>query len=151
MVLLAGFPVGYAAAAPAYTPSVYAGANPAFPSGKSRVHAHSLNTTTYLLFSSSDLKVPSLHQAMLRALLSKCPALPTQGLSHHTPPHPAPILLLFTRSGAPTRNRTPMHRFEHCCWLLVPILKCYPDLPEDGAVVKDHNSTSDIIVVSLFM
>uniref|UniRef100_A0A3B4XDE3 Uncharacterized protein n=1 Tax=Seriola lalandi dorsalis TaxID=1841481 RepID=A0A3B4XDE3_SERLL len=27
----AGFPVGYAAAAPAYTPSVYAGANPAFP------------------------------------------------------------------------------------------------------------------------
>ncbi|XP_029004005.1 myelin-associated neurite-outgrowth inhibitor isoform X1 [Betta splendens] len=29
----AGFPVGYAAAAPAYTPSVYAGANPAFPSG----------------------------------------------------------------------------------------------------------------------
>lgn len=33
----AGFPVGYAAAAPAYTPSVYAGANPAFASGKSRV------------------------------------------------------------------------------------------------------------------
>lgn len=29
----AGFPVGYAAA-PAYTPSVYAGANPAFASGK---------------------------------------------------------------------------------------------------------------------
>ncbi|GLD55068.1 myelin-associated neurite-outgrowth inhibitor isoform X1 [Lates japonicus] len=29
----AGFPVGYAAAAPAYTPNVYAGANPAFPSG----------------------------------------------------------------------------------------------------------------------
>ncbi|KAM6971428.1 myelin-associated neurite-outgrowth inhibitor [Tautogolabrus adspersus] len=29
----AGFPVGYAAAAPAYNPNVYAGANPAFPSG----------------------------------------------------------------------------------------------------------------------
>ncbi|CAN9506473.1 unnamed protein product [Ophioblennius macclurei] len=29
----AGFPVGYATAAPAYTPNVYAGANPAFPSG----------------------------------------------------------------------------------------------------------------------
>lgn len=56
LVVLAGFPVGYAAAAPAYTPSVYAGANPAFPSGKSRVHTHSLNTTTYLLFSSTDLK-----------------------------------------------------------------------------------------------
>ncbi|XP_027005442.1 myelin-associated neurite-outgrowth inhibitor isoform X3 [Tachysurus vachellii] len=27
----AGFPVGYAAAAPAYSPSVYSGANPAFP------------------------------------------------------------------------------------------------------------------------
>lgn len=34
-VMLAGFPVGYAAAAaPAYTPNVYAGANPAFPSGE---------------------------------------------------------------------------------------------------------------------
>lgn len=33
--MLAGFPVGYAAAAaPAYTPNVYAGANPAFPSGE---------------------------------------------------------------------------------------------------------------------
>ncbi|CAG12699.1 unnamed protein product [Tetraodon nigroviridis] len=30
----AGFPVGYAAAAPAYTPGVYAGANQAFPSGE---------------------------------------------------------------------------------------------------------------------
>lgn len=29
----AGFPVGYAAAAPAYTPNVYTGANPAFSSG----------------------------------------------------------------------------------------------------------------------
>ncbi|XP_061778288.1 myelin-associated neurite-outgrowth inhibitor isoform X2 [Nerophis ophidion] len=29
----AGFPVGYAAAAPAYTPGVYTGANPAFSSG----------------------------------------------------------------------------------------------------------------------
>ena len=35
-MMLAGFPVGYAAAAPAYTPNVYAGANPAFPNGKSR-------------------------------------------------------------------------------------------------------------------
>lgn len=33
MAAAAGFPVGYAAA-PAYTPSVYAGANPAFASGK---------------------------------------------------------------------------------------------------------------------
>lgn len=49
-------------------------------------------------------------QAMLQALLSKCPALPTRGLSHHTPPHPTPTLLLFTLSGAPTPNRTPMHR-----------------------------------------
>lgn len=30
----AGFPVGYAAAAPAYSPSMYAGANAAFPSGE---------------------------------------------------------------------------------------------------------------------
>ncbi|KAL6488672.1 hypothetical protein MHYP_G00024130 [Metynnis hypsauchen] len=29
----AGFPVGYAAAAPAYSPNVYPGANPAFPTG----------------------------------------------------------------------------------------------------------------------
>ncbi|XP_017334328.1 myelin-associated neurite-outgrowth inhibitor isoform X2 [Ictalurus punctatus] len=29
----AGFPVGYATAAPAYSPSVYSGANPAFPAG----------------------------------------------------------------------------------------------------------------------
>lgn len=29
----AGFPVGYATAAPAYTPSMYPGANPAFPTG----------------------------------------------------------------------------------------------------------------------
>uniref|UniRef100_A0A8C1G518 Myelin-associated neurite-outgrowth inhibitor n=1 Tax=Cyprinus carpio TaxID=7962 RepID=A0A8C1G518_CYPCA len=29
----AGFPVGYAAAAPAYSPSMYPGANPAFPTG----------------------------------------------------------------------------------------------------------------------
>lgn len=35
--MVAGFPVGYAAAAPAYTPNVYAGANPAFPSGKNEV------------------------------------------------------------------------------------------------------------------
>lgn len=32
--MAAGFPVGYAAAAPAYTPNVYAGANAAFPGGK---------------------------------------------------------------------------------------------------------------------
>lgn len=31
---LAGFPVGYAAAAPAYNPNIYPGANPAFSSGK---------------------------------------------------------------------------------------------------------------------
>lgn len=37
LVTVAGFPVGYAAAAPAYTPNVYAGANPAFPSGKNEV------------------------------------------------------------------------------------------------------------------
>ncbi|XP_056155098.1 myelin-associated neurite-outgrowth inhibitor isoform X2 [Lampris incognitus] len=29
----AGFPVGYAAATPAYTPNMYTGANPAFPTG----------------------------------------------------------------------------------------------------------------------
>uniref|UniRef100_A0A668RZW9 Family with sequence similarity 168 member B n=1 Tax=Oreochromis aureus TaxID=47969 RepID=A0A668RZW9_OREAU len=29
----AGFPLGYAAAAPVYTPNVYAGANPGFPNG----------------------------------------------------------------------------------------------------------------------
>lgn len=32
--MTAGFPVGYATAAPAYTHNIYAGANPAFPSGK---------------------------------------------------------------------------------------------------------------------
>ncbi|XP_034415878.1 myelin-associated neurite-outgrowth inhibitor isoform X1 [Cyclopterus lumpus] len=32
-VMAAGFPVGYAAAAPAYTHNIYAGANAAFPSG----------------------------------------------------------------------------------------------------------------------
>ncbi|XP_036935261.1 myelin-associated neurite-outgrowth inhibitor-like isoform X2 [Acanthopagrus latus] len=35
-VFVAGFPVGCAAAAPAYNPSVYAGANQAFPSGYAR-------------------------------------------------------------------------------------------------------------------
>lgn len=45
--MLAGFPVGYAAAAQAYTPNVYAGANPAFTSGKSPhpliEHDHTFN------------------------------------------------------------------------------------------------------------
>ncbi|XP_058238102.1 myelin-associated neurite-outgrowth inhibitor isoform X1 [Hemibagrus wyckioides] len=39
----AGFPVGYAAAAPAYSPSVYSGANPAFPTvNSSSVHSYHL-------------------------------------------------------------------------------------------------------------
>lgn len=46
LVMLAGFPVGYAAAAPAYTPNVYAGANPAFPSGKSS-HPQTENDHTH--------------------------------------------------------------------------------------------------------
>lgn len=45
-VMIAGFPVGYAAAAPAYTPNVYQGANPAFSSGKS---LSSVFTVFYLL------------------------------------------------------------------------------------------------------
>jgi len=32
--MVAGFPVGYATAAPPYNPNIYAGGNPAFPSGK---------------------------------------------------------------------------------------------------------------------
>lgn len=53
-VMLAGFPVGYAAAAaPAYTPNVYAGANPAFPSGKS-FHWTELTMTTFLIFGNTD-------------------------------------------------------------------------------------------------
>lgn len=31
--LLAGFPMGYAAAAPAYSPNMYPGANPTFQTG----------------------------------------------------------------------------------------------------------------------
>lgn len=36
--MVVGFPVGYAAAAPAYNPNVYPGANPAFSSGKNIVY-----------------------------------------------------------------------------------------------------------------
>lgn len=54
--MLAGFPVGYAAAAaPAYTPNVYAGANPAFPSGKT-FHRTEPMMTTFLIFGNADLK-----------------------------------------------------------------------------------------------
>lgn len=49
-------------------------------------------------------------QAMLKVLPSKCPALPAQGLSHRTHPPQTPTQLLCTLSGAPTPNRTPMHR-----------------------------------------
>lgn len=97
------------------------------------IHTHLLKVTGHLISSSTNLKCPRPSQAMLLALLSKCPALPTRGLSHHTPPHPTPTLLLFTRSGAPTPNRTPMHRSVHLLlkdgrfWLLVLVLKywCY--------------------------
>lgn len=37
LVLAAGFPLGYAAAAPVYTPNIYAGANPGFPNGEKKV------------------------------------------------------------------------------------------------------------------
>lgn len=73
---------------------------------------------------------------MLQALLSKCPALPTQGLSHHTPPHPTPILLLFTQSGAPTPNRILMLRSERWCRL-----KYYKCLPEVGIVITNKTKT----------
>lgn len=33
LFLLAGFPMGYAAAAPAYSPNMYPGANPTFQTG----------------------------------------------------------------------------------------------------------------------
>ncbi|XP_023805909.1 myelin-associated neurite-outgrowth inhibitor isoform X1 [Oryzias latipes] len=42
----AGFPVGYAAAAPAYSPGVYAGANPAFQSSKDETHLRPFHRTT---------------------------------------------------------------------------------------------------------
>ncbi len=45
----AGFPVGYAAAAPAYSPGMYPGANPAFPTGKG-----SPNSLFFLCFSTSQ-------------------------------------------------------------------------------------------------
>ncbi|XP_047205812.1 myelin-associated neurite-outgrowth inhibitor isoform X1 [Girardinichthys multiradiatus] len=53
----AGFPVGYATAAPAYSPSVYAGANPGFPSGYATGTAFKMscspNTGTIPPYSSS--------------------------------------------------------------------------------------------------
>lgn len=79
-------------------------------------------------------RIVFLLQGTLQALLSKCLALPIRGLSHHIPPHLTHTLLLFTRSGAPTPNRTPMHRSESMCQSITDFgTNCgfkmfYPDL-----------------------
>uniref|UniRef100_A0A3B3VTN2 Family with sequence similarity 168 member B n=1 Tax=Poecilia latipinna TaxID=48699 RepID=A0A3B3VTN2_9TELE len=59
----AGFPVGYATAAPAYSPSVYAGANPGFPNGYATGTAFKMscspNTGTVPPYSSSPNPYPT--------------------------------------------------------------------------------------------
>uniref|UniRef100_A0A3Q2TPA3 Family with sequence similarity 168 member B n=1 Tax=Fundulus heteroclitus TaxID=8078 RepID=A0A3Q2TPA3_FUNHE len=59
----AGFPVGYATAAPAYSPGVYAGGNPGFPSGYATGTAFKMscspNTGTVPPYSSSPNPYPA--------------------------------------------------------------------------------------------
>ncbi|XP_051970532.1 myelin-associated neurite-outgrowth inhibitor-like isoform X8 [Xyrauchen texanus] len=45
-----GFPVGYAAAAPAYSPNMYPGANPAFPTGAVPPYSSSPNPYTAAVY-----------------------------------------------------------------------------------------------------
>ncbi|XP_007566668.1 myelin-associated neurite-outgrowth inhibitor-like, partial [Poecilia formosa] len=63
LVTAAGFPVGYATAAPAYSPSVYAGANPGFPNGYATGTAFKMscspNTGTVPPYSSSPNPYPT--------------------------------------------------------------------------------------------
>lgn len=151
LVMPAGFPVGYAAAAPAYTHSVYAGANPAFASGKSRVRAHSLNATTYLLFSSADSRcLPSARlcsghtfQNVLLSQRRDCPTvlLLTQPLSCCRLPgqeHLPPTEPLCTGLSAVVSS-----------WFLH--LSVIQICPAVGAVATDHSSASAIIIVSFLM
>lgn len=117
----AGFPVGYATAAPAYTPSMYPGANPAFPTGMEipiclifECHLVLMLPIIRLLCalcSSSSLKLsfPSL-QVMLPGPLSKCPAPLQLVLYPPIPPHPTPTRLPSTPWEVPTSSRTPTHR-----------------------------------------
>lgn len=58
LVIPAGFPVGYAAAAPAYNPNVYAGANPAFPSGKNEVCMYKVDITLNSIIGRTNLSCP---------------------------------------------------------------------------------------------
>lgn len=65
----AGFPVGYAAAAPAYSPNMYPGANTAFPTGEGpysiqipKIHHFAVCLNSFHFPSQEDLSVKGISQ-----------------------------------------------------------------------------------------
>lgn len=106
-VLSAGFPVGYAAAAaPAYTPNVYAGANPAFPSGE-----FSLTSTTdcviilFMIFRITDTCVfPSPGYAPGTPFKMSCSPNTGTVPPYSTSPNPYQAAVYPVRSTYPQQN-----------------------------------------------
>uniref|UniRef100_H3DNQ9 Family with sequence similarity 168 member B n=1 Tax=Tetraodon nigroviridis TaxID=99883 RepID=H3DNQ9_TETNG len=90
----AGFPVGYAAAAPAYTPGVYAGANQAFPSGYAPATPFKVscspNTGTVPAFSSSPSPYPAAVYPLRGTYPQQSPYAQQQGAYYTQPLYAAP-------------------------------------------------------------
>lgn len=125
---LAGFPVGYAAAAaPAYTPNVYAGANPAFPSGEfSLTPTEQLSIVIYLwcLAALTQSVFPPPGYAPGTPFKMSCSPNTGTVPPYSASPNPYPAAVYPVRSTYPQQNPyaqvwTQIQRF-----------------PEDGAAIR---------------
>lgn len=64
LFLLAGFPMGYAAAAPAYSPNMYPGANPTFQTGTCNRYVKAVTWSLEVVRTKNEEKLQGLRTAL---------------------------------------------------------------------------------------